>query len=177
MPQRADGYQVGTASSYQLDNFLYDGDTATGYSLQGSANGSVSISVVLDLGPSPTPVKQFRAVLVYYDTLTLILESSNDFQTWTSRASLQTFGSSCVETTTTVETRPFTTPITARYWRMSVADTDSEGCGLCRIQVREIEVKDSSLVHIAEYVTPSLIVVTKPGGTETLTKQAFGEHF
>lgn len=162
MPLRTNGYQQ--TSGYVTDATLYNGNTGDGYdrTLAGAAQVS-EISALLDLGNSPAQaVKEIRASIRYNDSVQFVVEYANTLAgPWTLPAGVggPPLAAGCAATTNTIS-YILNVATTARFWRLSLRNTDGAGCGSSTIGCREIEALNAAAAHINENPAPTSFTVT-----------------
>ena len=154
MPQRAAGYQVTTG--FVTDASLRDSDNNTGYEIEGSSAGDISLTVKLDLGPSNPSVKYLEAYIKYKSLPSVAIDYWNG-SSWVSV-------SPSVSPPLTIHggtysggqfTWTLSSPVSARYWRFSFKDTYVSGTP--KVGCFEIWLENSSGEEIPELDMPSSV--------------------
>ena len=134
MPKFAYGYAVDDLALYRANQLLADGNTASGVDYAKLNTAVSGLSAVLDLGATPPAAVRLRATVRYQNTPSIIWHSSTDGTAWTAASSSVTAGSAtdaalaahtCAYGNADCVTTLAGSGITARYWRVSVQDSDT----------------------------------------------------
>jgi hypothetical protein len=149
MAWRANGWQATTG--FVADHTIRDGAPLTGYERLGGVGGTVEITGKVDIGPSAPACKSVSVVYRYTNSATLKLEYSHDDVSWTDPGAsgpalpnhLGVYSAESFDLVLPVST-------VARYWRLSVRDTDGWGVG-CHVGLMEFDPFDPGGVEIPDY--------------------------
>ena len=169
MPKFAYGYAVDDLTQYRANQLLADGSATTGADYA-KLNAAVSgLSAVLDLGATPPAASKLKAAMRYQNTLGIVWHHSSDGTTWTAASSSVTAGGTtdaaltahtCAYSSVDCVTTLAGAGITARYWRVSVQDSDTANgsawrCGGVRpsskVGLAEVWAEDSNGNHLPEF--------------------------